>query len=198
MTQLIEFLQAFVALFVVIDPIANVPIFLSLTQNMSKKERREAVNKAIIIAFGLLIAFALVGNYIIKFLAIKLESFMIAGGLLLLVISFDMLMGEMTRTRRVVKEDIAVVPMATPLLAGPGAITTTIYFINVSSTLIIVLAVILAILASAAILHIGEEMHRILGRNACRAFTRIMGLILAAFAIDLVRKGIIGIWSGGF
>ncbi|MCS4542280.1 MAG: MarC family protein [Euryarchaeota archaeon] len=197
MIDTVAFFQAFIALFVILDPIANIPVFLTLTEKMDKKDRRSTVNQAIIVAFALLFAFALLGDYIIKFLGIKLESFMIAGGLLLLVISFDMLKGELPKTRHVIKEEVSIVPMATPLLAGPGAITTTIYFINTMGTLITVLAVVSAIIASAILLHLGEGLHNLLGPNASRGLTRIMGLILAAFAVDLMRKGIFGLWSGG-
>ena len=127
------FIRALVGVFVIVNPFGNVPIFISLTSKLTSEERRNAIIKSMIIATAILLVFALIGKVLFDLLNVTLDSLRIAGGLLMLAIAFDMLMGRSPASRideEEERESVAVTPMATPLLAGPGAMTTVMIYMN--------------------------------------------------------------------
>jgi multiple antibiotic resistance protein len=127
------FIQALVGVFVIINPFGNVPLFISLTGKMNSIERRAAIVKAMVITTAILLVFALIGQTLFGLLHVTLSSLRIAGGPLLLAIAFDMLMGRSPASRYDPEEEreaVAVTPMATPLLAGPGAMSTVMILMN--------------------------------------------------------------------
>ena len=127
------FIRALVGVFVIVNPFGNVPIFISLTSRLTSEERRNAIIKSMIIATAILLVFALIGKVLFDLLNVTLDSLRIAGGLLMLAIAFDMLMGKSPASRideAEERESVAVTPMATPLLAGPGAMTTVMIYMN--------------------------------------------------------------------
>lgn len=193
---------SFIALFIIVDPIVNVPIFVSILENFEAKNRKSMVQKAVVIAATVLIIFTLLGNYIFKFLGIEMYSFRIAGGILLFIISLEMLFGRRTKTESSVeeedeakiREDVTVTPMAVPLLTGPGAITTGIVLFNSAKTLtneiILIADILLVFLISYVILARSDYLFKILGRTGTRVVVRIMGLLLSAIAVQFVMTGI--------
>src|SRR6266849_1401023 len=128
------FLTAFISLFVTLDPIGNVPIFLSITPHNSEAERAAMVTRAALVVFIVLVVFALCGNLIFRFFGVTIEAFRIVAGLLLLKIAFDMMEARPARVRHTPeedaegaqREDIAIIPLAIPLLSGPGTISSVI------------------------------------------------------------------------
>src|SRR5512138_2200043 len=127
------FIQALVGVFVIVNPFGNVPLFISLTTKMDSVERRAAIVKSVVIATAILLVFALIGQTLFSLLHVTLSSLRIAGGFLLLAIAFDMVMGKSPASRidpNEEREAIAVTPMATPLLAGPGAMSTVMILMN--------------------------------------------------------------------
>ncbi|MHC1567986.1 MAG: MarC family protein [Candidatus Syntropharchaeia archaeon] len=188
------FIHALITVFVIADPFGNVPIFLSLTENMSSEERRRTIVKAVSSATLILILFALLGEGILEFLNISLNSFKIAGGLLLLVIAFQMLVGSPREVEPGEEESIAVVPMGIPLLAGPGTITSVMIFMTEAQDFLnkasVILAIILAMVGTGLIVINCDFLSKIIKKEGSRALTKIMGIILAAIGIEMMVGGL--------
>lgn len=147
------FIHALVGVFVIVNPFGNVPLFISLTQKLTPVERKNAIVKSMVIATAILLVFALIGKVLFDALNVTLDSLRIAGGLLLLAIAFDMLMGRSPASKidaEEERESIAVTPMATPLLAGPGAMTTVMIYMNEASQPVAKGALMVAILLAMA------------------------------------------------
>lgn len=196
-------IQSFVALFVIINPVGNVPAFISLLDRFRESERQEMIKRAVFIAMITLIIFTLIGNLIFQVLGINVYSFRIAGGILLLIISIEMLFGRKTRTETTEKiadeveqerENITITPLAIPLLTGPGAITTGIVFFgyaeSILSKVILIVNIILVFLITYAILSRYSIVYKIFGRTGVRVIRRVMGLMLSSIAIQFIILGI--------
>jgi len=183
------FVNGFILLFAVLDTVGNIPIFLSLTNDIRDK-RRKVVTDSVTIAFIILIIFAYVGWAVFDFLGITINDFRIAGGIILFIIAFQSLIGR-TSIVKPEAEDIAAFPLATPLLAGPGAISTVIIISSWSYGLFIVIPVItFNCLLAWIILDKSELLYHIMGSSGTRVMTRIMGLLIAAIAVSFIREGI--------
>ncbi|MEA3534827.1 MarC family protein [Rhizobium sp. CC-YZS058] len=196
-------INALTTLLVTIDPPGLAPIFLSLTAGMQRSERRQVAIRGTLIAFAILATFAVFGSGILHLLGISIGAFRIAGGLLLFWIAFEMIFekrnarkektGE-TATMRDHIENIAVFPLALPLIAGPGAISATILLSgSFPSTLerLLLLAVIAGCLALLyAALAIADRIDRFLGQTGRAILTRLLGVILAALAVQFVVDGV--------
>ncbi|MBC7114883.1 MAG: multiple antibiotic resistance protein [Archaeoglobi archaeon] len=185
------FLRATIALIIITDPLGNVPLFLYLTEGMSREERRKELKNAVIWSFTILLIFAVLGETIMRFLDVSLPSLRIAGGILLLLISFNMMFGK--REEQTSGVSVGVVPLATPLIAGPGAITTVLVYTNILpgfQKLLVVLSIFLAILLTWFVLKESERLYEILGRDGSHALTRIMSILLAAIAVEMMMKGV--------
>lgn len=185
--QWVDLVTATTALFIIIDPIGLIPIFMALTQGYPE-ERRAVLSRATLVALGLLLLFAFTGTAILSLFGISMADFRIAGGLLLLVIAFriinDAHYGQSTDGRP------GIVPIAVPLLVGPGAITTTIVLIGTHGLWITVLAVILTFTISFVIFQFVVPLYRFLGATGSDVIAKIMGMLLAAIAIQFIRQGI--------
>jgi multiple antibiotic resistance protein len=195
------FVSAAISIFVMADPFGNIPIFLGLTGGMSGTERRYVITRASIIATAILVIFAIVGKPFMDVLSISLNSLKIAGGLLLLLIAFDMLMGSEMRTKRTDGphdedyDSIAVAPMATPLIAGPGAMTVTMVYMNEAAgwdKLFIMGAILIAMAASWLIVINCDLLYSFIHKDGARVLTKIMGIVLAAIATGMMVAGISG------
>ena len=170
------------------DPPGNVTVFLAITKDMGESERKKEFNEAILVAAVLLLVFAFLGRLILEALGISIESFMIAGGILLLFTALDLLRGEKQYVR---ETDVGAVPLGTPLLAGPGAITT-VMIIQSWGFFIVLFAIMSAIVATKVIVDFSAQIYKILGREGSEVLSRIMGIIVAAIAIEFISKGVIG------
>lgn len=186
---LIPILRTTIALFVVIDPIGNIPFFMSLTDGMTKQQRRNVIRVASITGLALLIMFALFGIQFLSFFNISLSSFRIAGGILLLLISLRILMEGGWRTQTHSGESGAV-PLGFPLLVGPGAITTTIVTIQSSGFEITLVAILIVFAITVACLVLSEGIYRLLGQVGSNVFARVMAIFIAAIAVEFVMQGV--------
>ena len=194
------FISVVISIFVMADAFGNIPIFLGLTGGMSGTERRYVITKASVIATIILIIFALVGKPFMDLLGISINSLRIAGGILLLLIAFDMLMGSESRSKKTdgphEEEDfdsIAVTPMATPLIAGPGSMTVTMVYMNDAAGLDkiwILAAILVAMLGSWIIVVNSDLLYSVLRRDGTRVLTKVMGILLAAVATGMVLTGL--------
>ncbi|HEX6233675.1 MAG TPA: MarC family protein [Jiangellaceae bacterium] len=186
--------EAFVTLFVIMDPPGTVPIFLALTGALRSAERRRAAWVAVAVALGVIVAFALFGQVILDYLGISLPALQTAGGLLLLLVALQLLTGELDDPAQPASGNVAMVPLGTPLLAGPGAIVATMVFVQRSDEAADYLAVAAAIVAVHVLLWIfmrySVVILRILRESGILLLTRIAGLLLAAIAVQLVADAV--------
>lgn len=194
-------IKSFLTLFTIIDPIGGVPFFLSITAGYSEEEKKKIALRASFTAFLTLLIFLWIGEYLLSFFQISVSSFKIAGGILLFLIAIEMLFGKTTQVKTTEKEtlkvkekeDISIVPLGIPYLAGPGAITTTIIF-SETSGISIKLAlsgiIFLVLLVTFVIFSKSSKISKLLGELGTKAIVRILGLILASIAIEYITTGL--------
>jgi multiple antibiotic resistance protein len=188
-----SFGSSFVLLFSVYDVIGTVPLFLALTQDF-KEHRARIVRDSVIISTVILLVFASVGSLIFELLGITINDFKIAGGIILFIIAVDMLRGRISQTRTIAATEIAAFPIATPLLAGPGAISTVMIDANPPYGLLeIYLVILLNSLFAFVILERASWVQKALGNNGTQVFTRVIGLLIAAIGIAFIREGVVAI-----
>ncbi len=200
--EILYILQTFVAIFVIVDPFAVVPVYLSLTERFSPEGTEHTRRKAAIVAFGILFVFAVTGLNIFRLFGITLPAFQIAGGILLLLLGINQLNNNRPRVKPeeahegMERDDVSVFPLGTPLLAGPGAISTIVLLATETHSTLrlfeLIGALVLAMYACYWCLRAAPFLYKLLGRTGLNLFTRIMGLILTAIAIQFVLNGIKG------
>jgi len=175
---------------VAIDAPATLPLFVAMTEGMKKHERRKIVRQSIITAFLVTISFVLLGQAVFKALGILVEDFMIAGGIVLLIIAIlDIVRaGE---KKLVVSETFGVVPFGTPLIAGPATLTTALVLVGSYGYAPVVLSLVVNILLAWLIFSQADRIIKLIGIGGTRAFAKIAALLLAAIAVKMVRSGII-------
>lgn len=195
---------AMVSIFAIVDPLGVVPFFSVLTEGMKPSEKQEIVSKACLTATIILGVFAVFGQWIFAGFGFTIPAFKIAGGILLFGVALEMLHGERSRSRLTAqereetleREDVAVVPLGIPLLAGPGAITTVMIYMTASvadpvDKLFVFAGILVSVLAAFALLHNADRIFRKIGRTGTRAIGRVMGLLLAAIAVQFIIDGIV-------
>ena len=193
---------AFVAIFVIVDPFSVVPIYLTLSKGHSSEQRRVTRNKASFIAGAILVAFAVTGMGIFNVFGITLPAFQIAGGIMLLSLGLEQLNADRDRVKAEEEQegldadDISVFPLATPLLAGPGAISTVVLYASSAQSWRqltgLVIAIGLTLAATYILLALAPRVFKVLGRTGLNLFTRLMGIILTAVAIQFIIDGLGG------
>jgi multiple antibiotic resistance protein len=201
MSELFQFaLVTLTALLFIVDPIAVIPTYLVITGGESRAQRARTARRACIAAALILIAFALGGVGIFRLFGVTIEAFRIAGGLILWVVAMDMLHGQ-RRTQESgpeiregqEKDDVAITPLAMPMLAGPGAISTTMVLAGQAQTVgqktVFYAAILVTLLITWIVLRLADRVVRKMGKTGIRVMTRIMGLILAAIAVQFVITG---------
>jgi multiple antibiotic resistance protein len=182
------FAEAFITLVVIMDPLGSAPIFITLTTGRSAAARRRAALEAAAVAGGLVVLFALFGRLLLDYLHVSVESLTIAGGLLLLLVALQMLRGE--EMAQPETANVALVPLATPLLAGPGAIAAVMVLTRRYDDLPGRIAVVLAIIAVVVVVAVGlllaDQIARLLRPAAIQLLTRVLGLLLSAIAVQFI------------
>jgi MarC family membrane protein len=194
-------LVALSAVFFVVDPIGVVPIFIAMTQGDSPQKIHDTARRAVAVASGLLVFFALFGTLLFKVIGVNLSAFRVAGGIVLLITALDMLRARQSETRTspeeaqeaTGKEDVAIVPLAIPLLAGPGAIATVMLLTSrgggLLDTVAVVLSVVITMVATYFLLRAAPLVQRVLGQSGVAVLQRVMGLLLAAIAVQFIAEG---------
>ena len=179
-----------VTFFVIMDPLGTVPIFIALTRKEKAQKQKRLALQAVLISFSVIIVFALFGNQILGFLDISLPSLQASGGLLLLLVALELLTGKDAEPAKTGDVSVALVPLGTPLLAGPGAIAATIIFVRQSNNLADFLTIILGLIAVHVILYLflrfSIPVMRIVGRGGITVATKLAGLLLAAIAVQMM------------
>jgi multiple antibiotic resistance protein len=186
--------EVFITLFVIMDPPGTVPVFLSLASGKSPRMRRKMAWQAVTVAFAVIVSFALFGRQILDYLGISLPALQGAGGLLLLLVALQLLTGQVDDPVAKDNVNVALVPLGTPLLAGPGAIVATMVFvaaIDVTEDLVAVAAGIVAVhLVMWFVLRYSVLILRLLRDSGITLVTRIAGLLLSAIAVQLVADAV--------
>jgi multiple antibiotic resistance protein len=185
--------KSFIALFVIINPIGNLTMFIGLAKGLNAKKRTHIVNRAMWIASLLLVFFIFTGSAVFKLFNIGMNSFMIGGGILLLIIAVIYVLDIHTKTDPKIEDDIAAVPMATPFLIGPGTITSAVLLVSQFGILGTVIGAAGALVAVWIILRFSNQLYNFLGPHWASILSRLMGIFLAAIAIEFVKNGIINI-----
>ncbi len=197
------FVVAFTAIFFVVDPFSAVPVFLAMTRGADVRKRRETALRASVAAGIVLATFALAGEWIFRALGIGLPAFKIAGGVVLLLLALDMIRTQPSRTRITEgeveagseKDDIAVVPLAMPLLAGPGSIATVVVLMGRARSQPVQGAVLLLCIGAVSLIAFlvmagASRVDRVLGKTGLNILERASGLLLAAIAIQFLLDGV--------
>ncbi|AUX39610.1 membrane protein [Sorangium cellulosum] len=201
------FLMSLSAVFFVVDPIAIVPLFLTMTRDDPHDKVRRTARRACAVAGGLMLFFALFGGMIFRIFGVSLAAFRVAGGILLLITALDMLRARPSATRTspseeqegIAKDDVALVPLAMPLLAGPGAIATAMVLMSRAGEDLVAAALVLAsivitFVASYFVLRGAGLVQRALKASGLAVLERVMGLLLAAIAVQFIADGIKELW----
>lgn len=201
-----QFIIFVVQLFVIVDPLAAVPIFLAITTHHTKTERRAIARRGCILGFLVIAFFLVVGPALLSYFGIGRSAVLISGGLLLFIIALELLYGNPTRTQTSSKEeqlaekkeDVSVTPLAIPLLAGPGAIVTCLVFASqaasVISSLMLITGAAVVFASAYVLLHWADDLSRVFGVLGMKVAVRIIGLILAFIAVQYVINGITALW----
>jgi multiple antibiotic resistance protein len=186
-----QLIRSTITLLVVLDPLGIVPIFIGMTQKMESVKKRELSKIVVIIASVLLFVFAFAGTQIFAVFGISIASFMVAGGILLFIVAIELLTGGGWRfVGQHAGEDTGVVPLAFPLLAGPGAITAVIISLETTGILVTAISILIGIGATYATLRFSDRIYRVLGTRGSLIVTRVFAVIVAAIAVQYIVEGI--------
>jgi len=186
--------EVFVTLLVIVDPPGMVPVFLALTGTMSSRDRMKAGTQAVLLALGVILIFAVVGQNLLDYLHVQLPALQGAGGLLLVLVALQLLTGKTDEPEEHGATNVALVPLGTPLLAGPGAIVATMLFVQrgdgFSDYLIIGLGILAVMLTVWVVLRFSGVIVKLLRPSGIEVLTRIAGLLLAAIAVQLIADAV--------
>ena len=180
---------SFIPLFVAVDAIGVLPIFVSLTEGLEKSERTKVIFQSILTASGLAIGFILLGKLIFRLLGITLGDFMIAGGAILFCLAITDILNQV-KTRRIPGKDLGAVPLGTPLIVGPAVLTTSLVIVSQYGLVPTMISVIINILIAGIVFSLSSVLIRFLGEAGTKALSKITSLLLAAIAVMLTRKGL--------
>jgi multiple antibiotic resistance protein len=187
--------ETYLTLVVIMDPVGLVPVFIAMTPRLTPAQRKRAALRAVLAAGALMVGFALVGRFLLEYLHVSVEAMSISGGLLLLLVALEMLRGLDAPDAE--SEDVALVPLATPLVAGPGAIATIIVLVRQNTEAAERVGVGLGLIAALATVGVAllaaQWLARVLPASFVGFLTRVFGLLLSAIAVQLVVDGVRGL-----
>lgn len=198
-------IRALVAMFTVVDPVGLIPVVLGLTAGMSHELRRQVIWRAVIVAGAIIAAFGLFGPFIFTYLGVTPEAFSIAGGALLFLVAIDMLFGRQSGTRETPREarearhredmSVAVFPLAIPMIAGPGTITTIILLVgdaagNPVDLASVAVATVLTLAAALVLMLVSSRVQKRISTTGILVLSRVLGMLLAAVALQFILNGV--------
>jgi multiple antibiotic resistance protein len=199
----VQWLTALVAVFVIIDPFAATPAFLAMTAGCDRARRKQMARRAAATCVVILSVFATVGKYLFRLFGISLPAFKLAGGLLLLLVALDMLQARRSRTRETPEEqtdacateDVGIIPMGIPMLAGPGSISTVMVLVGQAPSWRDAVPVLVGVVVTSAICYFvlasADRVEALLGETGIRVVTRLMGLVLTAIAFQFFVSALV-------
>ncbi len=186
--------KSFISLFIIVDVFGNIPIFLSLSSRMPKYQKQRMFTMAIFASFWLLLAFAILGDFFFKLFGVSLDSFRIAGGILLLVISLKILLAGSWEEKKIDPESSGIVPIAFPLLAGPGAITQVIISTKQYGLMVTFISILLVSIINYFVLKKIDSIYKFMGKSGSVVISRLMSVMIAGISVDFIVKGISNIF----
>ncbi|MFH1201566.1 MAG: MarC family protein [Candidatus Omnitrophota bacterium] len=189
-----NFLLAFIPIFVAVDALGVLPIFISLVSGLSKKEKIFIIKSSVVTAMVIALVFVAIGKFIFKFLGITIADFMIAGGVLLFIIAINDILNPEKKTR-IPSATMGAVPLGMPLIVGPAVLTTTLIIVSQYGIEATTLSLVANILLAGVVFFFADSLIRILGVASARAVSKVASLLLAAIAIMFVRRGVLEIVS---
>lgn len=185
-------IKTFVAVFVLADAVGNIPILLVLTKGMEADQRNKVINKAVLVAIAVLLLFAFGGKFILSYLDVSFASLRVAGGLLLLLIALQMLRGDLETPVIDQERDVAITPLALPLLAGPGTLTTVMLLMSESPSphVSVIVGILAAMFVTWLLLRLANNIDKWIGAEGEVIITQLLGFLLAALAVEIGSAGI--------
>ena len=203
-----EYARVVTALLVITSPVSAIPYFLTVTHNRSVEAKREIARVSALTVALVLMATAVFGEYLLLAFGVSVASFRVGGGILLLLMAIDMLQADESRTRQTPeevgeaehKQEVAIIPLAIPLLAGPGAISTVVMFMQRATswrdTVFMLCACVFVAGSVWVSFRLADRIGHVLGQTGINIITRIMGLMLAAVAVDFIAEGVVQLLPG--
>ncbi len=188
-----SFFVSLVALFIVTDAVGLLPLLISLTDGFAPLERKRVVRGSVLTALLIAVFFLLLGRSIFWVMGISMADFQIAGGILLLIFSIQMLLTGNRPVQRPVSEDISFFPLGTPLLSGPAVLTTLLILLDSHGWIITLLAFVVNMVLVFLIFDNSWRVLKVFGRNGIKAFSKLVDILLCAFAVTLIRRGLQGL-----
>jgi multiple antibiotic resistance protein len=189
------FWETFLPFFIAFDPVGLLPMYLSLTHRMEEGELRRVSAVAVVLALGICVGFGLFGNFLLAKLGISVADFQIAGGLLLIAISlYDSQHTDKRRRRPESSVQIAVVPIAMPLLVGPAALTTTLLSVKASGIPLTLLCIALNLAVVYIFLYYSKLVVKVIGKSGAMGVGKFFSILLCAIGVMFIRKGIVAVW----
>ena len=201
MNDLVSYaLLALTSFFTLINPLGSMPIFMSMTSQLTDEERNKTAKKASIVALFTIIAFAFTGQFLFKFFGISVDSLRVVGGVIFFIMGMDMLQARIGRDK--IKEtevksyitDISITPLAIPMICGPGAITNAIVLMEdantLAKTIILIVSILVIMLVTYLILYSSSKLIKMLGETGINVMMRIMGLIVMVIAVEFFFSGL--------
>ena len=185
-----KILLAFIPIFVAVDAIGVLPIFITLTQELDTREKKRVLFQSFWTAISVAFAFILVGKGLFSLLGITVGDFMVAGGLVLFCIAIIDLIIQ-GKKRRMPIDELGVVPLGTPLIVGPAVLTTCLIMIDQYGIIPTITAVVLNVFIASILFYFSDRVTKVLGKSGAVALSKIMALLLAAIAVMMIRKGIV-------
>lgn len=202
MQDMAFFLSSFFSLFAIVSPLSGLVTFVSLTSSVTQEEKNTIANKSVALASIIALFFAITGRLILDFFGITIDSLRIAGGILLFVVAFDMILGKVSREsitkneidKSIDRSDTWIFPIAMPLLTGPGTISTVIVLMNTASSAMqnisVILSILLTFFITLLLLRFSTGIYKFVGYTGMLVLTRLMGILLAALAVNFVATGL--------
>ena len=196
------FIQSFVLYFVVIDPLGNTPIFMTVTQQQNIKEKNKTAIESVLIATIILVLFSVIGNFLLSYLNISLAAFRIAGGMILFIIALEMLFNKRQQRKEKnienISDKVAIFPLAIPLLSGPAAITSVIVIVsnfgdNFLYQLMGVTSLISVMTITLILFFIVSKSEKFINKKVTNVFSRVIAIILAGLAVQYIIDGILSL-----
>ena len=196
------FIQSFVLYFVVIDPLGNTPIFMTVTQQQNIKEKNKTAIESVLIATIILVLFSVIGNFLLSYLNISLAAFRIAGGMILFIIALEMLFNKRQQRKEKniekISDKVAIFPLAIPLLSGPAAITSVIVIVsnfgdNFLYQLMGVTSLISVMTITLILFLIVSKSEKFINKKVTNVFSRVIAIILAGLSVQYIIDGILSL-----
>ena len=191
-----DFWMCFLPMFVAVDAVGILPLFMHLTEGVERHAVRRIIVQSMVTALVVALLFLLLGRWIFRYLGITVADFLIAGGILLFTISVIDIITVEKRIAQVESDSLGAVPIGVPLIVGPAVLTTIFVLVGEYGFMPTVAATVVNIVIAGAVFWLAEPINRILGRSGSRALSKLAGILLAAIAVMMVRKGVLILWQG--